>query len=578
VSRIRILSDTVANQIAAGEVVERPASVIKELLENALDAGASRIEIEIDGGGRDRMLVADDGSGLHEDDVSLAFTRHATSKLEGSEDLVRIATLGFRGEALPSIASVARLTLTTLRDGAELGTRIQISGGEVEAIDAVPFSRGTTVEVRDLFYNVPARRKFLRAASAETAACGQVVQRVALAHPEVHIVFSAGGKVRVRCPKAGGPRERIGQLFSVERAESLLEARVEEAGAEIYALADPPALHHASRGEQHVFVNGRPIADRGLSHAIQRAFDGLMQQRRFPGVFLYISLDSARVDVNVHPAKAEVRFADARSLQSLVVRALREALTRARYVPALEADARTDPRAAGVREAVADFFGERKPVERVYQLRREPAVGEAVQPAPPELAADRPLRVLGQFRSTFIVACDDDGLVLADQHTAHERILFERLAAAPSAAAVQPLLMPIAVELTASAVAVLEAGRDQLAELGVEIEPLGGASVAVRALPAGIDTGRARELLLECERSLGGGDAEGAIAARRQRLLATVACHAAVKVNMPLDRDRMEWIIEHLVKCDEPLRCPHGRATILRMDEDAIKRAFKRYW
>jgi DNA mismatch repair protein MutL len=583
---IRILDETVANQIAAGEVVERPASVVKELVENALDAGATRIEVAIESGGADRLRVSDDGCGMERDDAGLALERHATSKIGGAADLKSIASFGFRGEALPAIASVSRLTLTTAT-GDGRGTRVVIHGGRRRDESPAPHPRGTTVEVEGLFYNAPARRKFLRAPGTETAHVADMLARLAAAHPAVAFRLQSGGRTLASWPEVASFRERVAQIVGAADAACLVPVDRREGSLRLVGLASSPALGRSTSRDEHLFVNGRPIRDRRLLHAVQAAYAAFLTRGRFPIVYLFLEVPLEEVDVNVHPAKLEVRFRHPGAVHDLVRDSLRAALEgsgasgRVTWgslrAPAGAAPAPAIGGATGVGESTAGY-GDIAPAGARDQGRsvhdRQQAEG-AVDAPPLDAVAVAPL---AQFRDTYILASSPDGLVIVDQHAAHERILYDRLVGQERSRGVerQRLLFPITIELRPSEQQALDAAHDSLEALGFGIAPFGAGAVIVDEVPAllgGAEPGRlVRELLAEI---LEWDRAEG-VDQLRHRLLASAACHAAVTANERLGEGRMRQILDDLLRPGRPLTCPHGRPAILRLSVEQLEKEFRR--
>ena len=597
-SRITRLSTELANQIAAGEVVERPASVVKELVENALDAAATRIAVSVELGGKRLVRVEDDGEGMTPEEAALALERHATSKIRRLEDLAAITTLGFRGEALPSIASVSHLVLRTRARGAPRGVEIRVSGGIAESTREVGAAEGTTIEVTDLFYNVPARRKFLKSDGAETTQVSRLLTQLALGHPEVGFTLTSGPRRLLRCPPAGGLSERLFQLYK-DRAD-LVKVEKSAAGLRVTgfvaALAGPG--HGPVRGPQNIFVNGRAVKDRTIAHAISHAYSVATIKERSPEVHLFLELPPDRVDVNVHPAKAEVRFLE----QSLVHEVLRRALTEALGdggAPEITLDPVSGPSAMaapsageaampsggappgwqplsgpppeGVRAAASGFA----PTESLRDLVREvrPA---AVAPAP--VSPDRPLLPLGQFRDTFIIAIDDEGIAIIDQHVAHERILFEqvmeRLTAGPLES--QRLLTPLVLDLPPAERGALTRHGATLARLGFEIEEFGGDAVCVAAVPALIPLSVSEVAIRALAQDLDGLDQGSAVDEALRQLAATTACHAAVKAHDRLTPEKMTYILDELRRTAHSSVCPHGRPVVLRLSRQEIERRFER--
>jgi DNA mismatch repair protein MutL len=570
-SVVRRLADDLVNKIAAGEVVERPASVAKELLENALDAGASAVTVEVEGGGRTLLRVRDDGCGMDRADAEMAIERHATSKLRELADLERVVTHGFRGEALPSIASVSHLVLTTC-DGASAGTEVEVRDGRVVHVKDAGHPRGTTVEVRDLFGAVPARRKFLRADSTETAHVAEAVTLLALARPDVGFTLRAGAREIVQAPPAGTLRARVFQLLG-NRLDDLVEVDGGEGWALVRGFVARPDRPGAARPTVRLFVNGRPVRDRGLARALA---DGYREQagRDLRGeAILFIDAPPHMVDVNVHPAKTEVRFAEPRTTWRAVQSAVRDALSAgSRDIRPVERaqDAAGAERAGAVADG-AGMAADRGP--------RWPApVGQAAAARAPLFESAAPT-VLGQHRNTYIVATDGEDLILVDQHTAHERVRYEALRAAREGAGVesQMLLMPVVFALPPRLRPLLGENAEELRGAGYDVEPFGGDAVRVSAVPsvlAGRDPAAALEHVLRD--LLDRESAEWGAAEARHRVLATVACHSAARAGQPLARDAMTAIVAGLWQAEQASVCPHGRPTRVRVPRDDVSRWFGR--
>jgi DNA mismatch repair protein MutL len=685
--RIRVLPDQVANQIAAGEVVDRPASVVKELLENALDAGATRIRVEVEAGGRRLIRLTDDGCGMSRDDALLAFERHATSKLRTADDLLSIATLGFRGEALPSIASVARVTLETATGEEAAGTRVEIAGGKILHVDDAALPRGTTLAVADLFFNTPARRKFLRAESTELAHVTALVTHYALAHPEKHFELLSATHTIVSAPPVTRTAERIYQLFGKDLLAQLLpvaaELPLERAGLpalppwkknpdepardpgvlRLTGFYSKPELQKLNRNSIYIFVNKRLIRDRLLMHAISEAYRNVIPPTSFPVVLLFLEMPPEEVDVNVHPAKTEVRFRQQSLIHDFVRDSLRTALVKARpaagFLAALDSvpsaspslmppaashlpgapDSEplplppdSDPAAFQAARADAEAFEltPRLPAPVPGKLPftaqsfhpggwdNQQAWGEAAaalflpaslpiagdcSPGPGDASGTNPatetaqveaeqaaanlnqlgsLRPLGQLRESFILATGDDGLWIIDQHVAHERILFEKILMDRQVENVmrQRLLMPLLVELKASQMVVFAGIAEELERNGFEVEPFGPQTLAVKAAPVGLEGAALERILAEViEQSSADSDEPKQnhdLTALRARIAASIACHSAIKVNTPLDPDRIEWLLLELAKTSHPTSCPHGRPIALLYSWKEIQRAFHR--
>jgi DNA mismatch repair protein MutL len=572
VGTIRVLDPNVANQIAAGEVVERPASVVKELLENALDAGASRVDVAVEGGGADRIVVGDDGSGMERDDALLAFERHATSKIRRAADLQAIGSYGFRGEALPSIASVSRLVLTTSTGGTR-GIRVRLRAGRILAVEPAPHPRGTTVEVEGLFANAPARRKFLRAAATETSHLAAVLTRVAAARPGITFSLKSGGRDLLSWPAVPDYRARVAQIVGRDDAPRLIAVDGRAGAMRVQGLASGPSLSRSTSTDQNLFVNGRPIRDRRLLHAIQAAYATLLPKGRYPLLYLFLTVPADEVDVNVHPAKAEVRFLKAGAVHDLVREALLEALGVSRPFYSL-----------GPRHAAAVAEPDSAPLPSGASLPHAPELRAGERPVESPAGAPAPLfdavalSPLAQFRDTYILASAPDGLVIVDQHAAHERVLYERFLAEHRSGrvAVQKLLFPVTVEVAPAEHLGFAEARAALEGLGFGIAPFGDRTLIVDEIPAFVPAGSVPRLVRELLREiLDWREADG-IDRLRHRIVATSACHAAVTANHPLDAPRMRAIMNDLMGTDMPMTCPHGRPVLLRFSLDRLEREFHR--
>jgi DNA mismatch repair protein MutL len=684
--RIRVLSDNVANKIAAGEVVERPASVVKELLENSLDAGATRLRIEVEAGGRRRILVADDGSGMGRDDAMLAFERHATSKLRDAQDLLAIQTLGFRGEALPSIASVSRLLLETRSEEEPTGTRVEIAGGKMLSVEEKALPSGATITVNNLFYNMPARRKFLRTEPTELAHIASLVTHYSLAHIDKTFTLSNEKGKLLNVTPVPTLRERVYQIFGSETLEQLVElkpverelyeapspvpptqavaaARSEESEPErkIYRLSgfvSTPHVQKLNRNSVYFFVNRRLIRDRLLLKALTSAYYNLIPPGCFPFALLFLDLPCEDVDVNVHPSKTEVRFRQ----QSFVYEFLRETVRQRLIESKPVSNLPLGPEQRGAAQPATNLpFSESSllltqddaPAAEAFDLRRpagpaprldfgsgaielapypgetraeaaaqsgvaageiawatEPAAMSAAAgaagPTVAGLAAGEPsfepsiehhphsrdplaeprdslaklgeLRPLGQIHDSFIIASGADGLWIIDQHVAHERILFEKVLRERSKEKVQTqrLLLPIIVTLTPQQEVVFAQIEQEFRANGFDLEPFGHRTIAIKAAPAGLTAGNIETLIHEIldtpEREL----RALSLTDLQRRIAATVACHAAIKVNMPLDAAKMQWLLNELARTECPMSCPHGRPVALKYGLREILKAFHR--
>jgi DNA mismatch repair protein MutL len=650
--RIRVLSDQVANQIAAGEVVDRPASVVKELLENALDAGATRIRIEVEAGGRRLIRIADDGCGMVRDDALLAFERHATSKIRSSDDLLSIATLGFRGEALPSIASISRLELTTRPPDLPTGTRIEIAGGKVLSVEDVGGPHGTTLSVRDLFFNTPARRKFLRAETTELSHVTALVTHYALAHPEIHFELHTATHALLIAPPVNEPSERIYQIFGRDTLDQLLpvaaELRFDRAGLpepppwrrdQDYTPPDPgflrvsgfasrPALQKLNRNSIYIFVNQRLIRDRLILHALTEAYRNIIPPTSFPVILLFLEMPAHEVDVNVHPAKTEVRFRQQSFVHDFVRDSIRNTLIKVRpaasFLSALtdtpHASSSLVPLAGPEDPEISPIPGSEPPPQSIdaesftlappeprpedvplpFDLSSRPefsrsengagapaspqdhacseqTLPEGGEPAP-SLHSLASLKPLGQLRESFILATNDEGLWIIDQHVAHERVLFEKILRERQTERVerQRLLMPMLIDLLPQQMVVFSTIAAELEHNGCEAEPFGPHTIAIKAAPSGLAGRELERMIHEVLEQPGASAQSDNLEAARTRIAASIACHAAIKVNMPLDPARMEWLLQELARTEHPTSCPHGRPIALRYSWRDIQRAFQR--
>jgi DNA mismatch repair protein MutL len=584
--KIHRLPSDLANQIAAGEVVERPASVIKELVENSIDAGARRIAVTVEFGGKKLIRVEDDGEGMDADDARLAIERHATSKLRHADDLERISTLGFRGEALPSIASVSHFVVKTRARGAGSGTEIRVNGGAVSSVMEAGLPEGTSIEVGDVFYNLPARRKFLKSDAAEAAQVSRIVTQLALCYPEIGFTLTSSGKKVLQCPPVATLRDRLYQLYG-ERGD-LVEVKRDSGEVKVLGYVAALAEQGPTRGPQNVFVNRRIVKDRTIAHAIIEAYSVASIKERSPEVHLFLEMPLYAVDVNVHPTKAEVRFRDQSYIHQVIRRTLGDALGRG---PAPELtlesprfempEASTIPLPAGYAPTFPSRWSPPAP-------RNEPApagVGiatparEDISPGPGTSAASiRPMIPLGQFRDTFIIAVDEEGICIIDQHVAHERVLFERITERLSTGRLesQRLLEPLLVSLPASGRQSVLAHAADLDRLGFEIEDFGGDDVKVSAFPALLRREECDAALRALAEDLEGLDRGAGVQAAIKRIAATMACHAAVKANYPLTTEKMVHILEELRRTAYSTICPHGRPVMLRLTRREVEKNFQR--
>jgi DNA mismatch repair protein MutL len=655
----------VANQIAAGEVVERPASVVKELLENSIDAGSTRIRVEVEGGGRKLIRVIDNGCGMVRDDALLAFERHATSKLRSSDDLLHIATLGFRGEALPSIASVARVELETRAAEDDAGTVVEIAGGKIHRVEEAGLPHGTTIAIRDLFFNTPARRKFLKTESTELQHIAALVTHYALAHPTRHFELHSSTQALLVAPAVANAGERLFQIFGAETAGLMLETAAEmdfaRAGLpepppwrreEDYEAPEPgyvrltgfvskPELQRLNRNSMYVFVNHRLVRDKLVIHALTEAYRNVIPPTSFPVVLLFVEMPPQEVDVNVHPAKTEVRFRQPSFVHDFIRDTVRTTLMKTR--PAASFASALSGGAYGAASAsllldVSPLPGVEQPVfepraERIqgfsegddseaelFELRPKVVAespgrldfhgemisvggpthddgtvmngarthsGSDIYPTEygdkrvieePSLYSLSTLKPLGQLRDSFILAVNEEGLWIVDQHVAHERVLFEKVMRERDTEKVQRqrLLMPLLIDLLPAQMVAFARIAEELERNGFEAEPFGPRTLAVKAAPVGLEGRELEQMLadlLDVEEKAG--HVENA-EVRQRRIAASIACHAAVKINMPLDKEKIEWLLRELGKTEHPTSCPHGRPIALRYSHKEIEKAFQR--
>jgi DNA mismatch repair protein MutL len=627
--RIRVLSDNVANKIAAGEVVERPASVVKELIENSLDAGATDLRIDVDSGGRRLIRVADNGSGMLRDDALLAFERHATSKLSDVKDLLSIATLGFRGEALPSIASVSRLLLETRAAEETTGAAVEIAGGKILRCDEFSRPAGTTISVRDLFYNVPARKKFLRSDQTELAHIASLATHYSLAHPKKSFQLSHGTSHLLDVTPVETLQERVYQVFGNQTLEDLIDLDMvereldvvdaDERATRVFALrgfVSGPQVQKMNRNSIFLFVNGRLIRDRLLLHALSAAYHNLMPGACYPFALLFVDCDCEEVDVNVHPSKTEVRFRHGTFVHDFVRDAIRERLIASRPASSIPLSQQPQPAAdlpfsdftqrienqrfepmpseEPVSEDIADLpvftlsrtaapeprfdFQSSAPVRSASIPDTHGPLAQQITDAPQSLAALSDLRPLGQIHDSFIIAAGRDGLWIIDQHVAHERILFEKVLRQQAQGRVerQQLLMPILLDLTAGQQIEYARIADELDRSGFDSEPFGNRTIAVKGAPAGVGPAEIEKLVFEILEMAEGEASKVSLDDLRRGMAASIACRAAIKINMRLDQTKMEWLLNELAATDCPMSCPHGRPIALRYSTRDILKSFHR--
>ena len=567
---IKVLRPELAAQIAAGEVVERPASVVKELVENSVDAGASQVIVEIKGGGVEQIRVTDDGEGIPAAEVEQAFLHHATSKLTTPEQLDAIATLGFRGEALPSITAVSRLVMTTRSHQANGGCQIELRWGQKVREGAQGSPPGTSVAVSDLFGNLPARRKFLKSSSAEAGRVNEMVSRYALAYPNIRFQLTVDGRTALTTPGRGRLWEALLAVYGPEVASGMLEVQGEdpELGYRVEGLVSAPSLHRANRTYMIFFVNQRWIQSRLLSFALEESYHGLLPEKRYPLAVLNLGIPYADVDVNCHPAKREIRFRQERKVYATLQRAVRAALVANSPVPEILPSGGSTSQARPVGTSTPSFFS------NVFGGRPKEHFA-----APPDAAGPRPalpgLRVVGQVKRTYIVTEGPDGMYLVDQHAAHERVLFDQICrrASQRSPQSQPLLEPVTVELTPGQAEVLRSSAEFLAHYGFEVESFGEKSYLLRAVPNIMttqDPGQSLRDVLDLVAF------EGLRRQREDILAASLACHSSIRAGQALTEAEMRALLEQLEATDNPHTCPHGRPTMIHLSSYHMEREFGR--
>ena len=635
--KIKILPENLANQIAAGEVVERPASVVKELIENSIDAGASRVEIDIELGGRRMMRVSDDGVGMVRDDAILAFERHATSKISTLEDLAAIGTLGFRGEALASIASVAKVELITKMEADPAATRVTVEGGRLIDVKDAARATGTTISVRDLFYNTPARRKFMRSEATENYHLASIVTHYALAHPEIAFTLLNNGREVLRVSPARDLRERAFQIFGGGLLDSLLPVSGgRDFIAKVSGFISAPRERRTTRDAQYFFVNQRFVRDKTIAGGLLEGYRSVLPHGVYPVAFLFVDVPLEEIDVNVHPAKTEVRFRRTEAVKDAIAAAIRESLAKAgieterrermnemaiaattaateaptpvtqrsiEFTPVeekIELEARVvekvAPEDAGIEPVTLENLAEDFELEAL--IRSEAPTAESIS-VPPEIVAQLPpvdsaqrlvkgvdvgdvashkIRPIAQLHDSFIIAVDDEGLLLVDQHVAHERILFDKFRRSETERAIesQNLLIPETIDLSPAQSQAFELIEDDLASLGFGVMKLSGRTIAIKSIPTDLPPSEARNLFAEILDHIELDRRGSAKQTLRDDIAASLACKAAVKINMKLTPEKMQWLIDRLLLTSSPTTCPHGRPVLLRLTMKDIERGFHR--
>ena len=602
---IRPLPDLLVNKIAAGEVIERPASVVKELLENALDAGATRITLTVEEGGKKLIRVSDNGCGIAADQLELAIQPHATSKITDEDDLYRIHTMGFRGEALASIGAVSHVSVSSRTADALEGAVVHVAGDQIRSCDAAGCAVGTTVEVRDLFFNVPARRKFLRGQSTEFGHVQEQLARIALPNPQVEFELRSGQRVAKRLPGCNDMRERVAAFYGEELARDLVPIDRDERGLRIVGYVAKPAESRASGKWQYIFLNGRSIRDRFIQHALKEAYRGLMEHNRFPVVFLSIGIDPQQVDVNVHPTKIEVRWQDSNMIHSQVLATLRDTLLQQDLTPALRSDransALTPEQRLEEQKRIAEFFKQAAPpqsaagaaagapgmaaqanmpsismAELAVKFQsgpetRDPEIGSPirVEPAPAQVI---------QLHRTYLVTETDEGMLIIDQHALHERIIYEQLKERIASGTLesQRLLIPETIEFTPGQVGLLQANRDLLQQVGIDFTLYAERTVAVQSFPSILHDSAIADFMKDLADRLTERGSKPHTELLIHELLDMMACKAAVKAGDALSDEEIRGLIQQRPLVEKSSNCPHGRPTSLRFSLADLERQFKR--
>lgn len=564
-SRIIRLSPAISQKIAAGEVIERPASAVKELVENSLDADASEINVEILAGGKRFIRVTDDGSGMGREDALVCFERHSTSKIRSEEDLEAIATLGFRGEALPSISAVSRLSLKTAEKRGEKGTLIEREGERVLLIQDIGFPPGTSVEVKDLFFNLPARRKFLRSEKSELSSIVKYLTEVCLAFPGVRFSLTHGKRDIFHYPAVGSLKERIFQIYGKSTIANLMEVDYQQDEMKIFGFVSAPPSGRSDRRRQIFFVNKRPVKDKLLQAALNQAYDGFLERGRFAEAFLFLSCPYSEVDVNVHPTKAEVRFRSSNTVFSFVFKCMRQALLRHQGIKEIYPAQEKEKKAFRIEEG--------PPPLQMETDAKEDEMGQELFASLPEKEELFP-RVLGQYLRSYIVAETPEEILIIDQHNAHERVLFEKYKEIHKGKKwpQKMVLFPLLVDLTPSQILSMEENQSLLEEAGFRVEAMGGQSYVLREVPDIFQEEEAKDVFLSLLEEI----KEEKIEKREEALLTTLACRTAVKVGEPLSPDRMRYLVDELFQTPNPSLCPHGRPITVKIERREIEKGLKR--
>ncbi len=571
VKRIGILSPEVANKIAAGEVVERPASVAKELVENSLDAGSCRIIIEVKGGGKDLIRVTDDGRGMDKEDALLSLQRHSTSKIAELDDLKSIVSFGFRGEALPAISAVSQLELVTRPEGQLAGTRIRVEGGQVKEVREEGCPVGTTITVRQLFFNTPARRKFLKTVPTEIGHLSEWIGQLSLTRDDVFFQLTHNGEEMFTLPAGKGLGERIASLYGRDVEGELFPLDFEDNLLQLKGFLANPVQSRSRRARQVFYVNGRPIRSRLIRYALLDGYRTFHSPGKFPAAFLFLRIDPSRVDVNVHPAKREVKFSREREVRDSIERAVRETLNKSKLIPEIKIEGDREGR---IKERIARYLSKEAPAAPSSELFNTSALRESV-PVKEEVS---PLTPLAQFENNYIITWEKGRIVIFDQHAAHERILYERLKERVTQSRIesQTLLFPLNLELTLKEATVLNRNLSVINSLGFDIESFGGNAFILRAAPSLLDKVNPRQLLLDIIDDLLVGKKIGESLGKQEQIIMIMACRGAVKAGDKLEREEMCSLVRELPRTEHHYTCPHGRPTMVELTLEELEKRFGR--
>ncbi|MFV1951038.1 MAG: DNA mismatch repair endonuclease MutL [Nitrospinota bacterium] len=618
--RIRVLPENLSNKIAAGEVVERPASVVKELIENSIDAGATKLVIEVRGGGREYIRVSDDGSGMSRDDAVLAFERHATSKISSEDDLCNIHTLGFRGEALPSIASISILSLITSTRDADAGTRIDIEGGVIKGVRDAASPTGTSIEIQNIFFNTPARLKFMKSDTTELSHISNIVTQQSLAHPSIHFKMDHNRKTLINAPLTDNPLHRLTAIFGRDLTDNLIEIEGECDKMRLKGFISRPTLTRSDKGNQYLYVNSRYIKDKVIGHAIYEAYRSLLPRDRHPVIFLFLSIDPEIIDVNVHPSKVEVRFSNQRETHDFVGKVIRKGLHRGKKDVSIPHEKRVLSSGKTIGDSRIEKFeplifsdvkarqgsaSTLRDTGNLYTARDRPSVKRRVDTGAkrvretavdylPSKEKELPLRLpspstlsdtvftrfnpVGQVDNSFIVLENSNGIIMVDQHAAHERILYERLIKdmKGSRIEVQQLLVPVSVEISGGESILLKSHINDIMKLGLEVEDFGQNRFLIRSIPALLVGQDYSRILLDIVDKLSQVEQMKSFDEITDEIILLMACHGAIKANQHLKPDQVRSLIRDLEEAELPYTCPHGRPVALFFDMNEIKKKFMR--